>query len=59
MRHGTKRWTIEDDAALTLEAASGTTIDAIAIKIGRSVAAIRNRAYVLRLKLTGPRSRKA
>jgi hypothetical protein len=58
MRHGTRRWTVEDDTALTLEVAAGTSIDAIATKIERTAAAIRNRAYVLRLKLNGPRSRK-
>jgi hypothetical protein len=58
MRHGTKRWTKEDDAALTLEVRAGTPIDEIATKIKRTAAAIRNRAYVLRLRLNGSRSRR-
>lgn len=58
MRPGTKRWTTEDDAALKLEARAGAPIDEISTKIGRTAAAIRNRAYVLRLKLIGPRSRR-
>ena len=51
MRHGMKLWTDDDDAALTGAVVDGSKIDAIATELGRTPAGIRNRAYVLRLKL--------
>ena len=50
-RHHMKLWTDDDDAALTRAVVAGFEIGEIADEIGRTPPAIRNRAYVLRLKL--------
>ena len=55
MRNVKKLWSDDDDAALTLAVVAGATIDDIATVIGRTPQAIRNRAYILRLKLGNKR----
>jgi hypothetical protein len=55
MRPDQRLWTAEEDDRLRLEFEAGTSLEAMATKIGRSKAAIKNRAYILRLKLGRPR----
>jgi hypothetical protein len=56
MLPGERLWTPEEDDLLKLEVAAGTPLDPMVTKIGRTKAAIRNRAYILRLKLGRPRA---
>jgi hypothetical protein len=50
-----KRWTPEEDAVLRNEALAETPVDEIARKTGRTESAVRSRAYVLRIEVTGRR----
>jgi DNA-directed RNA polymerase specialized sigma24 family protein len=51
MRPETKRWTAEEDDVLRQEALAGGSVSDIASKLGRSEAAVRTRAYTLRVPL--------
>ena len=50
-----KRWTPEEDAVLRNEALAETPVDEIARTTGRTKSAVRSRAYVLRIPVTGRR----
>jgi hypothetical protein len=55
LKPGERLWTSQDDEMLKREVAAGTTIEDIAVRIGRTPSAIRNRAYILRLRISGPK----
>jgi hypothetical protein len=58
LKPGERLWTSQDDEILKREVAAGTTIEDIAVRTGRTLSAIRNRAYILRLRLPGPKKPK-
>ena len=51
MRSAQKPWTPPDDDQLRREFEAGTPLAEIVSKTGRTEAAIKNRAYILRLKI--------
>jgi hypothetical protein len=51
MHKNSKPWTPELDEVLRKEVIAGTSLFAIAKKLGRSESAIKSRAYTLRLSL--------
>ena len=57
MRPGERLWTQEDDEVLIREVHNGTPLNQIVKQLDRTPAAIRNRAYILRLKLGRPRAK--
>jgi hypothetical protein len=57
MRPGERLWTQEDDEVLIREVRSGTPLSQIVKRLDRTPAAIRNRAYILRLRLGRPRAK--
>jgi hypothetical protein len=58
MRPGERLWTREDDEVLIEEVGNGTPLNTIVKKLDRTPSAIRNRAYILRLKLGRPREKR-
>lgn len=58
MRPGERLWTEEDDEMLRREVHDGTPLSQIVAKLKRTPAAIRNRAYILRLKLGRAREKR-
>ena len=51
MRPETKRWTTEEDSILRQAALAGSSVAEIASKIGRTEAAVRTRAYAIKILL--------
>jgi hypothetical protein len=51
MHAKSKPWTPEDDEALRKEITSGASLLAVSQRLGRTEAAVKARAYILRLSL--------
>ena len=58
MRPGERLWTREDDEVLIEGVRNGMPLSDIGKRLNRTPSAIRNRAYILRLKLGRPREKR-
>jgi len=58
MKHRPMPWTPKEEAILRQEALAGRPVAEIASKMGRSLSAVRTRAYMLRIMLGRPLGRR-
>jgi DNA-directed RNA polymerase specialized sigma24 family protein len=59
MKHRAMPWTPEQEAMLREEALAGRPVAEIASMMGRSLSAVRSRAFLLRVMLRQPKSKLA